>query len=165
MFLRKNKKNSRLEGGYLLDFVTDNIAIGNSQEASDIDVLKDNGITAVLNVAIDLDIIYQQKRNGEFVIEYHKIGLIDGPGNKDTTMLAAVYMLEQLLENHDRVLVNCHGGISRSVAVVASYMLHTKQCKSFDHAVDIIKVKHSEAKPHKALKSNSDIITYGVSIR
>src|SRR2546425_9857008 len=71
---------------------------------------------AVLNVATDLKVRVWQEA------EYAHIGLIDGPGNRPGAILAAVLMLNQLLERHKQVIVICHGGRGRSGLIVSLYL-------------------------------------------
>jgi atypical dual specificity phosphatase len=136
-----------------LDFITNGIAIGNRHEAADIEILQAHGITAVLNVAYDLDLRYPSLNSSpyRFAIEYHKVGLIDGPGNEATTLTAAVYVLDQLLERHKKVFVHCHAGISRSTTVVSTYLAH-KQHTNFDEALAIVQVRRPNANPNFQLR-------------
>ena len=124
-----------------MDFVTSRIAIGCSQDAKGFP----KKVGACLNVAFDLDIPV----NPDW--EYEKVGLIDGPGNNLETLLAAVYMLKQLLERHEKVLVHCHSGRSRSAAVVATYMMCFHQM-SLDSAIQLVEDKHNETSIHEALQ-------------
>jgi len=132
-----------------MDFITDRIAIGNRRDAMNFDSLVSNGIDAVLNVAYDLDISYFEfyhEKEYKFEVEYQKVGLIDGPGNKPSTFAAAVYMLDQLLERHDKVLVHCHAGVSRSASVVATYLSQVNGI-SFEEAINLVKEKRPEVSP------------------
>ena len=136
-----------------MDFITDRIAIGNRHEAADIEMLQANDITAVLNVAYDLDIRYPNFDSSpyRFAIEYHKVGLIDGFGNEATTLAAAVYMLAQILERHNKVFVHCHAGISRSTTVVSVYLAETERI-SFNDAVTIVQTQRPVADPNFYLR-------------
>ncbi|WVT77329.1 dual specificity protein phosphatase (plasmid) [Sinorhizobium chiapasense] len=120
------------------------IFIAGKEGASDLDLLRRNGITTVVNCAVNLDFnfvrasqLVSDHRNsvhGPGEIRYYKIGLIDGDGNPDTQMLAAHYILRAALEQilpekpsyprreRGGVLVNCRGGRSRSVAVVSLFL-------------------------------------------
>lgn len=136
-----------------MDFITERIAIGNRHEAADIEMLQANSITAVLNVAYDLDIRYPNLDSSpyRFAIEYHKVGLIDGQGNEATTLAAAVYMLAQLLARHEKVFVHCHAGISRSTIVVSTYLAHA-ELTNFDDALAIVQARRPDANPHFHLR-------------
>lgn len=97
----------------MITMITDRIGIGDSSDGRQIPSVFD----AVLNVAIDLDIPPTQGK-----VYRHKVGLLDGPGNDDALLLSAVMVLHALNKRHNRVLVHCHEGKSRSVMVVATYV-------------------------------------------
>lgn len=121
------------------------IFIGGREVARDVDLLQEKGITTVVNCAVNLDLNYVTENlaakggrgvdYGSGALRYYKIGLIDGPGNPDTMILAGYYLLRGALEQvmpdktsyprreRGNVLVNCRGGRSRSVAIVA-LLLH-----------------------------------------
>lgn len=123
--------------------------ISGKEGASDLQLLRSNGITTVVNCAVNLDFNYVHdsrvvsahgsSAHGPGEIRYYKIGLIDGDGNPDTQMLAAYYMLKAALEQvlpekpsyprreRGNVLVNCRGGRSRSVIVMSLFLHKTLQ--------------------------------------
>lgn len=92
--------------------LTDNLYIGGATDTIEIDQRR---IGALLNVAQDL-----RSEVGWPTFEYMQVGLIDGPGNPDSTYIAAVLALVTLLKRHS-VLVCCHEG-GRSLAVCIMYM-------------------------------------------
>jgi protein-tyrosine phosphatase len=96
----------------MITWITDKIGIGDEGDAKQLP----SSVYATLNVAIDLDVptIGNEKR--------HKIGLLDGPGNDEFTLMSAVLMLHSLNRQYDRVMVHCYAGQSRSVMVVATYV-------------------------------------------
>ena len=49
--------------------------------------------------------------------------LVDGPGNTPDEFVKAVAILSTLVQEAPPVLVQCHAGQSRSVAVVAGYLM------------------------------------------
>jgi len=53
------------------------------------------------------------------------IPLEDGPGNDPKLLRSAVEILEHLAMKAAPVLVHCHAGRSRSVVVVAAYLMRT----------------------------------------
>lgn len=123
------------------------VFISGSDGASDVELLQANGITTVVNCAVNLDFNFvtdtqveasqTQVGHGSGAIRYYKLGLIDGPGNPETMMLAGYYLLQgafqQILPDRasyprrerGNVLVNCRGGRSRSVVLVSLFLHHT----------------------------------------
>ena len=112
--------------------------------AGDLPLLAGHEITTVVNCAVNLDLNYatepfpdheqQHPLYGIGAVRYYKLGLIDGPGNPETMMLAGFYLLRGAFEQQlpekatyprrarGNVLVNCRGGRSRSVALVALFL-------------------------------------------
>ena len=135
-----------------MDFVTEHFAIGSRLDAQNLTALHRNGIGAVLNVAWDLDISHAAAGMSAMArpVEYQKVGLIDGEGNEPSTLLAAVYMLYQLRARHERTLVHCHAGISRSSAVLSLY-LAGHDTTSFEKALGRVREERPMVQPHPAL--------------
>ena len=97
--------------------ITDNIWIGDSNDAVHAD-LQNHGIDGILNCAFDL----QGMRGWTDGIHYAQCGLIDGPGNSMASYYSAVLQLAHMIAMGKKVLVHCHKGESRSVAVVIYYL-------------------------------------------
>ncbi|WP_332305044.1 dual specificity protein phosphatase family protein [Rhizobium sp. GR12] len=139
--------------------------ISGKEGASDLTLLRENGITTVVNCAVNLDFNFVEQPQivsdhegsiyGPGEIRYYKIGLIDGDGNPDTQMVAAHYILRAALEQilpdkpsyprreRGNVLINCRGGRSRSVAVVALFLHLTLPVEfpTLDDAISFVRVK------------------------
>lgn len=102
------------------------VFVGNEDAMNNVNfVLVENEINGILNCAAEL------RFDNETCSEYFKVGFWDGYGNNTTTLVSAVYALEQLLSlrhwpwvgyTPKNVLVNCHSGHSRSVTVMSMYL-------------------------------------------
>ncbi len=75
-------------------------------------------VSGVLNVAHDLVL----PERIQYQVECMQVGLVDGPGNLLSSYCAAVLALSALLDRHDKVIVCCHKGESRSVSVVLMHL-------------------------------------------
>jgi hypothetical protein len=140
------------------------IYIGGMEGASDIELLRASNITTVVNCAVNLDFNYvtaplsppeQAVGYGFSDIRYYKLGLIDGAGNPETMVLAGYYLLKGALEQRlpekptypyrdkGNVLVNCRGGRSRSVTLVALFLsiAEPQRFPSFDAALQHVREK------------------------
>ena len=117
-----------------------------SWEAVKKNTLLENRIMGVLNVAYDCDDIPPKNEEGKFhyfnmYYQLAKVGLIDGYGNNTSTMVAALYMADQLftfpphtpqpkLENNyvpfnrGNLLIHCWDGGSRSITIAALYLYY-----------------------------------------
>ena len=121
-----------------------NIYIGGSEGTANVALLKEFDIKIVLNCAVNLDIDWVTERDekwseaansfGSGPVRYYKLGLIDGPGNSPEMLLAGYYLMRSALaqqipnkpsyKNRElgNILVNCRGGRSRSVTIVALFL-------------------------------------------
>ncbi len=120
------------------------IYIGDTDAARDVALLRQHGIATVINCAVNLDINYVGEpahpatetmlAAGTGPVRIYKLGLIDGPGNPATMLLAGYYMMSGAMRQEfpdkpsyprrerGNILVHCRGGRSRSVALVALYL-------------------------------------------
>jgi atypical dual specificity phosphatase len=101
--------------------ITERVAITNFVTAHDADLLRQHQVRAILC----LDRSLQGGTSAELgVARIETIHLIDGE-NDPGTFRQAVKALEELVLEHGRVVVHCRAGRSRSVAVVAAYLVKT----------------------------------------
>ena len=98
-----------------MQFITKRIATGNSATPRDVDMLQAAGISAMLNVAIDLETDPQ-----DYFLVNVKEGLIPGPGNSIEMLDNAVKTAIQLLRFHEKILIYGHVGKTRAALVAAA---------------------------------------------
>ncbi|MCE0495533.1 dual specificity protein phosphatase family protein [Vibrio salinus] len=120
------------------------IYIGGSSGVADISLLKEHNIKVVINCAVNLDIDFVEipektmsdglNNHGAASIRYYKLGLIDGPGNPESMIFTGYHLMRSSLSQQipekpsykvrekGNILVNCRGGRSRSVTVVALFL-------------------------------------------
>jgi protein-tyrosine phosphatase len=103
-----------------MDWITDEVAIGNYLEAQDATLLKQSGIRSV----VSLDGTLSAKHAAELgLIELALYRLIDGAGNDLRVLGFAIDDLLRLARTRSPVLVHCHAGRSRSAVVAAGYLM------------------------------------------
>lgn len=130
----------------MADKITDRIWIGNSWDAAN----PPCECNAILNCAFDLFSMVGWNRH----IHLSQCGLIDGPGNPVSAYRSAVLQLDALCEHGKTVLVHCHKGHSRSVAVVMGF-LNMKDNRGWDYWRDYVRLKRREIPdntPHPAMR-------------
>ncbi len=120
------------------------IYIGGSAGVSDAALLARHDIGVVINCAVNLDIDWVNApeagsaahllSHGAGPVRYYKLGLIDGEGNAPEMLHAGYQLMRSALlqqipdkasyrnRRRGNILVNCRGGRSRSVALVALFM-------------------------------------------
>lgn len=126
--------------------------VGNQIAACDPQTLLALDITSSLNVSVNIVVPALQLADGTHVRRAN-VGLIDGNGNPTSYLASAVLALHGLLKQaspgkphypphrYGNVLVNCRGGRSRSVTVLALYMHLTapEQWPTLHSAIDHIR--------------------------
>lgn len=150
--------------------LSDKLSLGNSSDEEN--AHKITGVTAILNVAVDMPRVQDSED-----IEYAHVGLIDGPGNVIAAYSAAVLTLSMLLKRHENshVLVCCHDGYSRSLAVVLIYMIlkagrisshptFPNYWVSWDKAIEQVRIITGEdfAEPHSAHRDMFEKLPLGI---
>ena len=114
-----------------MDWITQEIAIGNCDDARRFDVLRAADIGGILSLTG-----WPNGSNNVHGVDWRCVELIDGFGNPVGQLREAVWQLHDLAER-GRVLVHCMEGVSRSPLVVASY-LADKAARPFDDCLQEI---------------------------
>lgn len=114
-----------------MDKIRDNLFLGSSQDAMPhrSAQLKEAGITAILNLARDLNDVPI-----DLDIHRYHVGIMDGGGNNAIVVACSLVLLGGLLKEGHKVLVHCHEGKSRSAAVIVSYLVKAKEHSTFEEA-------------------------------
>ena len=102
-----------------MDWITNDIAIGNCDDALRLDALRSAGIESILSLTG-----WPNSAANVHGLTWRCVELIDGEGNDVNRLKEAVRQLDELLARGS-VLVHCMEGISRSALVVASYLADT----------------------------------------
>lgn len=113
--------------------ITGRLWLGNIAAAQDAGILREHKITGVLNVS---ETPYLSS------VECFVCPLRDDERNQSETLLAASLLLHELISRHDRALVHCQHGGSRSVAVLMLYLRLNDVAKSFDEARAYIQARY-----------------------
>ena len=103
-----------------MDWITEDLLIGNYLDAKDVSGLKQRGVRSILCLDGSLA---GEDYSTHGIKEIAVIELIDGAGNRPEIFMKAVRTLARLRGDHSPVLVHCHAGRSRSAVVVASHFM------------------------------------------
>lgn len=95
--------------------------------------------------AVDLDIVYPS------TIRQHKLELRDKVDEEIRYTFYPVYRFIEEMRKEGGVLIHCAAGISRSVALLISYMMNKYQT-SFDSCLTFIKTKRACVNPNDGFK-------------
>lgn len=106
-----------------MDWITDQIAIGNYLDAQDKQLLQREGILSILS----LDGTVSGRTPAELgVKQIAVVKLHDGPGNSPDMFFRAIEILSRFVVASPPVLVQCHAGRSRSAVIVAGHLIKTR---------------------------------------
>ncbi|KAK6933241.1 Dual specificity phosphatase, catalytic domain [Dillenia turbinata] len=123
--------------------VAEHIYLGGDVVAKDRDILKQNGITHVLNC---VGFICPEYFKADFV--YRTLWLQDSPSEDITSILYDVFdYFEDVREQCGRVFVHCCQGVSRSTSLVIAYLMW-REGQSFDDAFQYVKAARGIADPN-----------------
>lgn len=99
-----------------MDWITDDIAIGNCDDAIWLEGVRNAGIASILSLNG-----WPNSAFNTHGVTWRCVELIDGFGNPVTRLQEAICHLHDL-RSRGRVMVHCMEGVSRSPLVVASYL-------------------------------------------
>ena len=123
--------------------VADHVYLGGDAVARDRDILKQNGITHVLNC---VGFVCPEYFKDDFV--YRTLWLQDSPSEDITSILYDVFdYFEDVREQSGRVFVHCCQGVSRSTSLVIAYLMW-REGQSFDDAFQYVKAARGIADPN-----------------
>ncbi|XP_041000403.1 protein-tyrosine-phosphatase MKP1 [Juglans microcarpa x Juglans regia] len=123
--------------------VAEHIYLGGDAVARDRDILKQNGITHVLNC---VGFVCPEYFKADLV--YRTLWLQDSPSEDITSILYDVFdYFEDVREQDGRVFVHCCQGVSRSTSLVIAYLMW-REGQSFDDAFQYVKAARGIADPN-----------------
>ncbi|XP_052205176.1 protein-tyrosine-phosphatase MKP1 [Diospyros lotus] len=123
--------------------VAEHIYLGGDAVAKDKDILKQNGITHILNC---VGFVCPEYFKDDFV--YRTLWLQDSPSEDITSILYDVFdYFEDVREQSGRVFVHCCQGVSRSTSLVIAYLMW-REGQSFDDAFQYVKAARGIADPN-----------------
>ncbi|XP_010253327.1 PREDICTED: protein-tyrosine-phosphatase MKP1 isoform X4 [Nelumbo nucifera] len=123
--------------------VADHIYLGGDAVARNRDILRQNGITHVLNC---VGFVCPEYFKSDLV--YKTLWLQDSPSEDITSILYDVFdYFEDVREQGGRVLVHCCQGVSRSTSLVIAYLMW-REGQSFDDAFQYVKAARGIANPN-----------------
>jgi len=145
------------------DKILDDLYVGSFPESnSDIDALKRNGITAVLNLQSDEDLRTYDVDWSALHTHYVAVGIkVRRAPMRDfddddlrSQLPDAALALAELLDDDHKVFVHCNAGVNRSPSVIISY-LHWFQNWTLDDAEGHVRNCHPCAPVMQVIKQAS----------
>ncbi|VFQ99391.1 unnamed protein product [Cuscuta campestris] len=123
--------------------VAAHIYLGGDAVAKDRELLKQNGITHILNC---VGFVCPEYFKSDFA--YRTLWLQDSPSEDITSILYDVFdYFEDVREQDGRIFVHCCQGVSRSTSLVIAYLMW-REGQSFDDAFQYVKAARGIADPN-----------------
>ncbi|XP_073980311.1 dual specificity phosphatase puckered isoform X3 [Rhodnius prolixus] len=99
--------------------------VGNARDAKDLDLLKDLGVTRVLNVTLQATIQLSGSTSSDGnVIAYRQLPASDSTQqNIKQYFEEAFSFIEEARKNNSNVLIHCQAGVSRSPTIAIAYIM------------------------------------------
>lgn len=126
-----------------MSFIIEGLYLGDYRHATSKKWLKENGITHIVNCAIEHKNYFPK----DFI--YLELKLDDAEDQIIYGSLEKSYLfIKNALERGGNVLVNCHAGISRSSSMVIYYLMKSRSVP-YDTAFFYVKHKRPQVNPNK----------------
>jgi len=106
-----------------MDWITDTVAIGNRIDAHDSALRAQHGFLGLISLDGSMT---NEKALALGYDDWVCASMVDGHGNDMESFRKLVQDLIDMAEGSPPVLVHCHAGRSRSVTVVAGYLVRTR---------------------------------------
>ena len=127
--------------------VDEYVYLGNRQGARDLNLLKQTGVRAVVQI--------QSTEVPPFFpayFDYHRITLPDLPSSNILRYLPdALRFIHDSVQLQKKVFIHCDAGVSRSTSVVVAYYMATRRIP-FRQALEIVRSKRGCAFPNEGFQ-------------
>eukprot|EP01132_Coremiostelium_polycephalum_P002402 gene2402-2969_t len=126
--------------------VTDYLFMGSETVASDLELLKRNGITHIINASYQCQNFFEDNPEKPFV--YKKFPLRDNP-SEDISLVfnQVIEFIEMARSSGGKVFIHCQMGVSRSPCLCMLWVMKTTRC-SLEEASDHIRVIRPISRPN-----------------
>ncbi len=124
--------------------ITDYLYLGSEWNASNLEELRQNGITHILNVTREIDNFFPA------VFTYKNVREYDEEATELLKYLDRTYkFIRGAKETGGKVLVHCKMGISRSATVTIAYVMK-EYCLNLEESLKMVKGRRNIVKPNKS---------------
>ncbi|MGM0525507.1 MAG: diacylglycerol kinase family protein [Pseudomonadota bacterium] len=135
------RRQDRLPGWHA---ITDDLYVGRRLFSGDIDQLKAENITAILDVTAEFDALDWSSDNAD--IAYLNAPVLDHKAPSEQQIHQAIQWIQNQHQQGKKVLVHCALGRGRSVFMIAVYLLMTAADNNIDSVLKKIKQQRQVAR-------------------
>jgi protein-tyrosine phosphatase len=129
-----------------MNYITDNIFLGNSEDAHNYYALKANNITHILTSAIEQDRPFTDS------FHYLYFPIYDNPQVDISPYFCRA--IEFIIDSQRRggnILIHCAAGVSRSASMVIAYLIVIKRM-SFSEAKNFVEIRRPIINPNEGFQ-------------
>ncbi|TPV61033.1 hypothetical protein FJ444_05300 [Aestuariibacter sp. GS-14] len=124
--------------------ITEHLYLGTRLTSSDIEKLRSQGITCILDVTAEFDSL--DWTSYRYDVDYLNIPVLDHTSPSQVQLATAINWIEQHQLSDNKILIHCALGRGRSVFIMAAYLLASKQCETVEEAMQAIQHIRSTAR-------------------
>lgn len=142
--------------------IDNHLFIGNRHAAKNLCLLKEHGITHVVNCADELEHYVENYESND--IKWLFLPMLDCSyeGDVESYIPHAIPFIDDAVTNNQKVLIHCAAGISRSSSITIAYLMHKYNLR-YERAFSRVKSKRSCCRPNNRFVTqlkNYDFSTY-----
>jgi len=135
-----------LPAGYDASKISDNILISDLSTAYNVEEMKKEGITHIINTVLAIEPAYPQE------FKYLSIHTRDSESEDLKQYFDQCFeFIEDAVKNNAKILIHCIFGRSRSSAIAIAYFIR-KSRMSYDDAYTMVKEKRNIIEPNEGFK-------------
>ncbi len=123
--------------------VNDNIYIGDHNAATSMTLLRNYGVTHVINCAAEIPDYYVH------LLHYYRLNLLDQNDNLIPALKNGLGFIRKAIDNNKnaKIFIHCHMGRSRSASMVIYYLMMESNV-TFDNALTYLKSVRPTVSPN-----------------
>lgn len=139
-----------------MNYIIDNIFLGNFQDSKNLSALKSNNITHILTAGIDLERYYPA------YFDYLYFPIYDSPyTNISKYFCTAIQFIIESQKKGKNILIHCAAGISRSTSFVIAYLIIVKKM-TYTQAYLYVKNKRNIINPNEGFQKQLIDLSYNI---
>ncbi len=115
------KKDKGKEGGYPLQWVGSQLAVGPAPQPCQMEELKESGLDAILNLGLELEPLAEFEREEGFEVMH--VPLVDEEAPDLEELERILEWLDESIYLGKKVLIHCRFGVGRTGTLLYSYLL------------------------------------------